>query len=151
MNSQTWAQNTLASAKVKGSCSSSAIATESRLIFLALSGKPLIQRAIAVADRRVTLGLWPIRDASGAPLDYDIEAQTRAVIENVKAILEAAGSSLEKVVDITTFLVDMDRDFATYNRVYREYFQNIQPARTTVAISALPTPIAIELKVLARA
>ena len=93
----------------------------------------------------------PTHDAEGNPLDYDVEAQTRAVIENVRAILEAAGSSLEKVVDVTTFLVDMRRDFSTYNRVYKEYFEPIQPARTTLAISALPTPIAIELKIVARA
>jgi reactive intermediate/imine deaminase len=91
----------------------------------------------------------PIKDADGGPLDYDIEAQTRAVIENVSAILSAAGSSLDRVVDVTTFLVDMDRDFAGYNAVYREYFEPIQAARTTVAISALPTPIAVELKVVA--
>lgn len=93
----------------------------------------------------------PIRDAEGAPRDYDIEAQTRAVIENVKAILEAAGSSLDKVIDVTSFLVDMDRDFQGYNKVYREYFASIQAARTTVAIQALPTPIAVELKVIALA
>jgi reactive intermediate/imine deaminase len=92
----------------------------------------------------------PIRDESGAPLDYDIEAQTRAVIENIKTILEAAGSSLDEVVDVTSFLVDMDRDFAGYNKVYREYFESIQATRTTIAIRALPTPIAVELKVVAR-
>ncbi len=91
-----------------------------------------------------------IRDENGAPTDYDIEAQTRAVIENVRAVLEAAGSSLEKVVDVTTFLVDMDRDFAGYNAVYGEYFTDIQATRTTLAISALPTPIAVEFKVIAR-
>jgi len=91
----------------------------------------------------------PVRDADGNPLDYDIEAQTRAVIENVRVILEAAGSSLERVVDITAFLVDMDRDFAGYNAVYREVFEPIQATRTTLAISALPTPIAVEFKVLA--
>jgi reactive intermediate/imine deaminase len=91
----------------------------------------------------------PIRDASGAPLDYDIEAQTRAVIENVRVILEDAGSSLDRVVDITAFLVDMDRDFAGYNSVYRETFEAIQATRTTLAVSALPTPIAVEFKVIA--
>ncbi len=80
---------------------------------------------------------------------YDIKAQTRACIENVKAILEASGSSLDKVVDVTSFLVDMDRDFAGYNEVYAEYFREIGPTRTTLAIRALPTPIAIEMKVLA--
>ena len=93
----------------------------------------------------------PIRDADGQPLDYDIAAQTHAVIENVRIILEAAGSSLDKVLDITTFLVDMDRDFAGYNTVYAEYFTAIQATRTTLAITALPTPIAIELKVIALA
>lgn len=91
----------------------------------------------------------PVRDADGTPRDYDIEAQTRAVIENVRVILEAAGSSLDRVVDITAFLVDMDRDFAGYNRVYREVFEPIQATRTTLAITALPTPIAVEFKVLA--
>jgi len=93
----------------------------------------------------------PIRDEDGQALDYDIEAQTRAVIENVKRILEASGSSLDKVLDVTAFLVDMDRDFAGYNRVYAEYFTPIGATRTTVAIRALPTPIAVELKVIARA
>ena len=93
----------------------------------------------------------PVRDKAGNPLDYDIEAQTHAVIENVRIILEASGSSLDKVLDITTFLVDMDRDFAIYNKVYAEYFTDIQATRTTLAITALPTPIAIELKVIALA
>lgn len=93
----------------------------------------------------------PIRDAAGAPRDYDVAAQTRATIENVKTILEASGSSLERAVDVTCFLIDMDRDFQTFNAVYREYFQAIQPTRTTVAIRALPTPIAVELKVIALA
>ncbi len=93
----------------------------------------------------------PIHDDAGAPLDYDVRAQTRAVIENVRAILEAAGSSLERVVDVTSFLVDMDRDFEGYNEVYAEHFASIQAARTTLAISALPTPIAVEMKVVALA
>lgn len=92
----------------------------------------------------------PIRDEDGNPMDYDIRAQTRAVIENIKTILEDAGSSLEKVVDCLSFLVDMDRDFAGYNEVYAEYFSDVQCARTTVAVRALPTPIAVELKVVAR-
>jgi 2-aminomuconate deaminase len=93
----------------------------------------------------------PIHDAEGQALDYDVRAQTRAVIENVRIVLEAAGSSLEKVLDVTVFLVDMPRDFAGYNEVYAEYFTSIQAARTTVAIRALPTPIAVEFKVIAQA
>jgi 2-aminomuconate deaminase len=91
----------------------------------------------------------PIRDPDGLERDYDVEAQTRSVIENVRAVLEAAGARLEDVVDVTVFLVDMDRDFATFNRVYAEYFAAIGPTRTTVAITALPTPIAVELKCIA--
>ena len=92
----------------------------------------------------------PIRDDDGKPLDYDIQAQTHSVINNVRAILEAHGSSLDDVVDILVFLVDMERDFQGYNEVYSHYFAEILPARTTVAVDALPTSIAIELKVIAK-
>jgi len=93
----------------------------------------------------------PIHDTDGAPLNYDIAAQTQAVIDNVAVILEAAGSSLEQVVDITVFLVDMPRDFSAYNVVYNQTFEPIQATRTTVAVLALPTPIAVEFKVIAMA
>jgi 2-aminomuconate deaminase len=92
----------------------------------------------------------PIVNSEGAPQDYDIEAQTRAVIENVSVILQATGASLSDVVDVQAFLVDMDRDFKGYNRVYAEYFTDIQATRTTIAITALPTPIAVEFKVIAQ-
>ena len=93
----------------------------------------------------------PIRDADGKPLDYDIRAQTRAVIENIKAILEEVECDLNNVVDCLVFLVDMERDFEGYNEVYAEYFSDVMAARTTVAVSALPTPIAVEFKVVAKA
>jgi len=93
----------------------------------------------------------PVRDADGNPLDYDIRAQTHSVINNVRVILEAHGSSLDDVVDVLVFLVDMERDFPVYNEVYSRYFAEILPARTTVAVDALPTSIAIELKVIAKA
>lgn len=82
---------------------------------------------------------------------HDIEVQTRACIENVKAILEDAGSSLEKVLDVSVYLTDMKGDFARFNAVYAEYFGKIQPTRTTVGVDSLPTPISIELKVIAAA
>jgi len=82
---------------------------------------------------------------------HDIEVQTRACIENVKVILEEAGSSLEKVLDVTVYLTDMQGDFAKFNQVYGEYFGKIQPTRTTVGVDALPTPISVELKVVAAA
>lgn len=88
-------------------------------------------------------------DKNGNFLSFDFEAQCRSVFDNVKAILEDAGSSWENLVDVTVFLVDMKRDFQTYNRIYAEYFKDNQPCRTTVAITGLPTPIAIELKCIA--
>tara|TARA_B100001750_G_C15398715_1_gene541449 strand:+ start:380 stop:808 length:429 start_codon:yes stop_codon:yes gene_type:complete len=91
-----------------------------------------------------------IRDENGALLDYDIRAQTKQVIENIKSILAEENLSLENVVDCLCFLVDMDRDFSGYNDVYGEYFSNIMATRTTVSISALPTPIAVEMKVIAK-
>ena len=80
---------------------------------------------------------------------YNIEAQCHSVFKNVKYILEEAGSSWDKIVDVTVFLVDIKRDFQTYNRIYAEYFKDNQPCRTTVEIKSLPTPIAIELKCIA--
>ena len=88
-------------------------------------------------------------DEQGNVLAYDIELQCHAVFENVRAILEEAGSSWEKLVDVTVFLTDIKADFSNYNRIYAEYFGEIQPCRTTVEISRLPTPIAIELKCIA--
>ena len=80
---------------------------------------------------------------------YDIATQCRSVFQNVKYILEDAGSSWDKIVDVTVFLTNMKADFETYNRLYSEYFSGNRPCRTTIEINALPTPIAIELKVIA--
>jgi 2-aminomuconate deaminase len=81
----------------------------------------------------------------GTVASYDIEAQCRAVFENVRLVLEDAGARVEDLVDVTVFLTDMAADFVTYNRVYAEYFAQARPCRTTVEVTALPTPIAIEL------
>lgn len=88
-------------------------------------------------------------DVNGRITNYDIEAQCRSVFENVRYILEDAGSSWSQLVDVTVFLTNMKADFATYNRLYAEYFKECQPCRTTVEVTALPTPIAIELKCIA--
>lgn len=80
---------------------------------------------------------------------FDFEAQCHSVFQNVKKVLEASGAKWEDLVDVTTFLTDMKRDFQTYNKVYAEYFKDNQPCRTTVGIDSLPTPIAIELKCIA--
>ncbi len=90
-----------------------------------------------------------VYDNAGKLLRYDIEAQCHAVFANVRAVLEASGARWEDLVDVTVFLTDMEKDFAIYNRIYAEYFNVAQPCRTTLGISALPTPIAIELKCIA--
>jgi 2-aminomuconate deaminase len=88
-------------------------------------------------------------DADGSVVRYDIEVQCRAVFENVRSILEEAGSSWDRLVDVTVFLTDLRRDFAVYNRLWAEYFARDPPCRTTVEVARLPTPIAIELKCIA--
>lgn len=91
-------------------------------------------------------------DASGNITSYDIETQCRAVFENVRLVLEDAEASWTDIVDVTVFLTSMKKDFAIYNRLYAEYFAGEgkpNPTRTTVEVTALPTPIAIELKVIA--
>jgi 2-aminomuconate deaminase len=91
-----------------------------------------------------------VLDGAGGVVDYDIAAQCHAVMRNVRAVLDAAGSSWDRLVDITVFLTDIERDFATYNRIYAEYFPGpARPCRTTVEVRRLPTPIAIELKCIA--
>ena len=86
---------------------------------------------------------------TGEIVSYDIELQCRSVFQNVRWILEDAGSSWDRIVDVTVFLTNMKDDFPTYNRLYAEYFKDANPCRTTIEINCLPTPIAIELKVIA--
>jgi 2-aminomuconate deaminase len=91
-------------------------------------------------------------DSAGNIVSYDIETQCRAVFENVRLVLEDAGATWQDIVDVTVFLTNMKEDFAIYNRVYAEYFAGPgkpNPTRTTIEVGALPTPIAIELKVIA--
>ena len=90
--------------------------------------------------------------ADGRVRRYDIEAQARAVLANVRTVLEASGARWEDLVDVTVFLTDMARDFQAYNAIWAEHFPDPAnaPCRTTVGITALPTPIAIELKCIAR-
>ncbi|HVK61416.1 MAG TPA: Rid family hydrolase [Bdellovibrionales bacterium] len=97
-------------------------------------------------------------NAKGEVVAYDVEVQTRSVMENISVILEASGATLNDVIDVQAYLTDMKRDFATFNRVYGEFFGSrkdergipIGPCRTTIEVGALPTPIAVELKVVAR-
>ena len=89
------------------------------------------------------------QDGNGNITHYDIEAECKQVFANVKAVLEASGSSWDNIVDVTVFLTNMKKDFPVYNQIYGEYFKEVQACRTTVEVKSLPTPIAIELKVIA--
>jgi 2-aminomuconate deaminase len=88
-------------------------------------------------------------DAEGNIIKYDIEAECHSVFANIKAVLEASGSHWEKIIDVTVFLTNMKKDFPIYNKIYADYFISVQACRTTVEVKSLPTPIAIELKVIA--
>ena len=88
-------------------------------------------------------------DKTGNIISYDIEAQCRSVFNNVRNIVEESGSSWDNIIDVTVFLTNMKDDFKIYNKVYAEFFADNQPCRTTLEINSLPTPIAIELKVIA--
>ena len=88
-------------------------------------------------------------NANGEIESYNIKEQCHSVFNNIKFILEDAGSSWSNLMDITVFLTNINEDFATFNRIYKDYFSDVQPCRTTVEVTALPTPIAIELKCIA--
>ena len=112
-------------------------------------GDLLFLSGVGPRDPATNAIIGNVYDANGRILSYDIEAQCRAVFANVRTILEASGARWEDLVDVTVFLTDIEHDFAAYNRVYSEYFTTAQPCRTTLGITALPTPIAIELKCIA--
>ena len=88
-------------------------------------------------------------DKNGNVISHDIEAQCHSVFKNIRIILEESGSNWDNLVDVTVFLTDMRRDFDIYNRIYRDYFKDNQPCRTTVEVTSLPSTIAIELKCIA--
>lgn len=90
-----------------------------------------------------------VLDKYGNYLEFDFAAQCKSVFENVKTVLEESGSSWDKLVDVTVYLVNMKRDFHIYNKLYAEYFKNAMPCRTTVEVSSLPSSISIELKCIA--
>ena len=114
-------------------------------------GNLLFLSGVGPRDPVTNAVIGNVYDAHGRLLSYDIEAQCRAVFANVRTILESCGARWEDLVDVTVFLTDMAHDFDAYNRVYAEFFTAAQPCRTTVGITALPTPIAIELKCIALA
>lgn len=87
-------------------------------------------------------------DDNGNIIKYDFKAECLSVFQNVRSIIEAAGAQWNQIVDVTTFLTNMKDDFKTYNELYNEYFKDVNACRTTVEVKSLPTPIAIELKVI---
>lgn len=88
-------------------------------------------------------------DDTGAIVDYDIEQQTLAVFRNVALILEDLGAQWSDIVDVQVYLTNMKKDFPAFNRLYAEHFSSVQACRTTIEVGSLPTPIAVELKVVA--
>lgn len=105
-------------------------------------------QAVVEGDRVYSSGQIPIDPATGKLVEGDIVAQTRQVLENLRAVLEAAGSGLDRVLKATVFVTDL-RDFARINQTYAEYFPASPPARSTVQVAALPLGAAIEIEVIA--
>ncbi|MBK6292020.1 MAG: RidA family protein [Ignavibacteria bacterium] len=85
----------------------------------------------------------------GTILDHDITEQTLSVFRNIRYIIEDAGSRWENIIDVQVYLTDMKNDFPVFNKLYAEHFAGVDACRTTIEIGALPTPIAVELKVIA--
>lgn len=114
-------------------------------------GDMLFLSGIGPRDAATDAILGNVHDAEGRLISYDIDSQTRAVFANVRAVLKASGADWEDLIDVTVYLTDMARDFKAYNRVWAEHFPDAAtaPCRTTLGITALPTPIAIELKCIA--
>ena len=101
-----------------------------------------------VGDFLFLSGIGP-RKRGTKEIPAEFEAQVLAVFENVRLVLEDAGARWDDIVDVTVFLTDMTADFPTFNRLYAEHFATNRPTRTTIEVGALPTPIDVELKVIA--
>ena len=104
--------------------------------------------AVRAGNLLFVSGQVPIDPATGNMIEGDIAAQTRRVLDNVGALLEAAGVSFANVVRTTVFLADMN-DFAAMNQVYGEYFREPYPARATVQVARLPKDSRVEIDVIA--
>ncbi|NOR83705.1 MAG: reactive intermediate/imine deaminase [Ardenticatenales bacterium] len=105
-------------------------------------------QAIIAGEFVFTAGQIPMDPATGRLLEGDIQEQTRQVLSNVKAVLQAAGTSLDKVVKVTVFLQDMG-DFKAMNEVYAEFFVKEPPARSAIQAAALPLGVGVEIEAIA--
>lgn len=114
-------------------------------------GELLVMSGIGPRDPDTNQVSGDVRDANGKLMSYDIEAQCRAVFRNVRNVLEAAGATLHDLIDVTVYLTDLPHDFRVFNEIWAEYFPDAEtaPCRTTVGVSWLPTPIAVEMKCVA--
>jgi 2-iminobutanoate/2-iminopropanoate deaminase len=106
------------------------------------------EQAIKVGDFIYASGQIPLDPSTGNLVEGNIAVQTRRVMENLKAVLNAAGSSLERVVKTTVFLKNIS-DFGAMNEVYGEYLENVKPARSTVAVADLPRGALVEIDLIA--
>jgi 2-iminobutanoate/2-iminopropanoate deaminase len=107
-------------------------------------------QAVRTGNLVFVAGQGPLDPKTGQRESSSIQAETKQVLENIKAILEAAGTSLSNVVKTTCYLADMN-DFAAFNAVYAEYFPSEPPARTTIQAARLPMDIRVEIEVIATA
>ncbi len=105
-------------------------------------------QAVEIAPWLFTAGQIGADPGTGKLVEGGIEAQSRRALENLRAVIEAAGAHLEDVVKTTVYLVDM-QEFAAFNAVYAEYFAARPPARTTVAAASLPAGARIEIDAIA--
>lgn len=105
-------------------------------------------QAVKAGNLIYTSGQIPVVPNTGEVVDGDISIQTELVLENLKALLEAAGSSLENVLKTTVFLKDMG-DFLAMNKIYEKYFQQNPPARSTIQVARLPKDVSVEIEAVA--
>jgi len=106
------------------------------------------EQGIRVNGLLFTSGQIALDPATGRLIEGDIAAQTRRVLENLKAVLEAGGSALDRVVKATVYLTDLST-FARMNEVYSEYLGHVKPARSTVGVASLPLGASVEIEVIA--
>jgi 2-iminobutanoate/2-iminopropanoate deaminase len=109
---------------------------------------PYSQAIVSTSPLVFTAGQIPIDPGTGQLVGSDIKTQTRQVLLNLRAVLEAAGASVQSVVKTTVFLLDMN-DFAAMNEVYDEFFRDAAPARSTVQVSRLPRDVRVEIEAIA--
>ena len=121
-----------------------------RVIFTEKAPRPIgpYSQAVVAGGFLFGSGQIPVDPETGRIVEGGIKEQTRRVMENIKAILEAAGCTLEDVVSVTVFLSDLN-DFEEFNRVYAEYFKGQPPTRTTVEVSRLPKGVKLEVNFIA--